>query len=329
MENKRITPLKQLVPSLLLGFIVMLGLLLISGIQNVSLYLLKFNLEFFALALGLTFFSNTLRFLKRAFTLRISGIKNLSFGTSLQLFLASLPLDAAPTHIGDSFKSLWLFRVVGQPAIRSASIYLLEQLSDNLSIFLLTTFGAIAYPAYWPMFVLVLLLFLLATTLLRVKHKDVDMAAMGEKLPAYKQFFQELHSCIDAHPELFSNAHLAMTFLLGVISRASEGAVFFFVLCGLGMEPTLPLAVASILIYAFSASIASITGIPGGMGVVEASMALLMTVLFDFNPGVAVAATLLFRLITFWINLGIGMLVWVVSRKKLGLINGDVHIVES
>ena len=329
MENKRITPLKQLVPSLLLGFIVILGLLLMSGIQNVSLYLIKFNWEFFALALGLTFFSNTLRFLKRAFTLRVSGIKGLSFGTSLQLFLASLPLDAAPTRIGDSLKSLWLFRVVGQPAIRTASIYLLEQLSDNLSIFLLTAFGVIAYPAYWPMFVLVLLLFLLATILLRVRHKDVDMAAMGEKLPAYKQFFMELQTCIDAHPVLFSSPHLAMTFLLGVVSRASEGAVFFFVLCGLGMEPTLPLAAASILIYAFSASIASIAGVPGGMGVVEASMALLMTVLFDFHPGVAVAATLLFRLITFWINLGIGLLVWVASRKKLGLINGDVHIVES
>jgi uncharacterized protein (TIRG00374 family) len=328
MRKKWTSPLKQLVPSLVLGFISILGLLLISGINNVSRNFQNNNWEFFGLALGLAFFGNTLRFLKRALALRISGIKGISFVNSVQLFMASLPLDAAPARIGDSYKSLWLFRLAGQPAIQASSIYLLEQISDNLSIFLLTAFGMIAYPAFWPMFVLVLLLFVFATLFLRVKHKDTEMATMEEKLPVYKQLFQDLHTCIDGHPALFSNAHLSMTFFLGVISRASEGAVLFFILCGLGLTPSLPLAASSILIYAFSASIANITTIPGGMGVVEASMALLMTILFDFQPGVAVAATLLFRLVTFWINLGVGLLVWSVSGKKLGLVSGDAHIVE-
>ena len=93
--------------------------------------------------------------------------------------MASLPLDAAPARISDSYKSLWLFKVAGLPTIRSSSVYLLEQISDNLSIFVLTAFGVIAYPAFWPLFVLILLLFFTATLFLRVKHKDGEMADYG------------------------------------------------------------------------------------------------------------------------------------------------------
>jgi uncharacterized protein (TIRG00374 family) len=198
-----------------------------------------------------------------------------------------------------------------------------------LSIFVLTALGVIAYPEFWPFFALVLLLFLFATLFLSLKHKDSAMADMTEKMPVYRQFLTELHTCIDGHPALFKTGNLAITFFLGVVSRASEGAVLFFILGGLGMVPSLPLAAAAILIYAFTASIANISTIPGGMGVVEASMALMMTILFNFQPGVSVAATLLFRVATFWFNLGVGLLIWKISGKKLGFISREGHIVES
>lgn len=329
MQNPRITPMRQLIPGLLLGAITIIGLLLLGGMSDISRNFGDYNWEFFGIAIGLALFSNTLRFLKRALALRISGIKGLSLANSLQLFMASLPLDAAPSRIGDSYQSLWLFKLAGLPAVRASSVYLLEQISDNLSVFVLTALGAIAYPDYWPLFVLVLLLFLIATIFLRVRVKDTEMAEMSERLPVYKQLFRDLHACIEAHPALFSSSHLTMTFFLGIISRATEGAVLFFVLCGLGMTPTLPLAASAILVFAFTASIAAITAIPGGIGVVEASMALIMTMLFDYQPGLAATSTLLFRLMTFWINLALGLLIWGISGKKLGLISGDGHIVQS
>ena len=215
MQNHRITPIRQLTPSLILGVITILGLLLLAGMNKVSQNILDYQWDFFGLAVGLAFFGNTLRFLKRAIALRISGIKGLTFFDSAQLFMASLPLDAAPARIGDSYKSLWLFKIAGLPTIRSSSVYLLEQISDNLSIFVLTAFGVIAYPAFWPLFVLILLLFFTATLFLRVKHKDGEMADMGDRLPVYKQLFQDLHTCIDGHPALFSPGTWRLPFSWG------------------------------------------------------------------------------------------------------------------
>jgi len=328
MQNSRNPVFLQLIPSLVLGTIVVIGLMLLGNLNNVSQHFIDFHWEFFGIALGLAFFGNTIRFLKRAIALRISGIKGLSFACSIQLFLASLPLDAAPARVGDAYQGLWLFRLARVPLQRLTSVYLLEQLSDNLSIFFLTIFGALAYPAFWPVFLLILILFLTATILLRIKHKDAEMADMEERLPLYRQLLIEIHSCIDAHPALFTTGHLAITFFLGVVSRAAEGAVLFFILAGLGFTPSLILAATAILVYAFSASIANTTAIPGGLGVVEAAMALMMTILLNFQPGIAVAATLLFRLATFWINLLVGLLVWSVSGKRLGMSSGDGQIVE-
>lgn len=328
MQNTRNPVFLQLVPSLVLGTIVVIGLMLLGNINSVSQHFIDFHWEFFGMAVGLAFFGNTIRFLKRAIALRISGIKGLSFPSSIHLFLASLPLDAAPARVGDTYQGLWIFRLARMPIQRLTSVYLLEQLSDNMSIFFLTVFGALAYPAFWPVFLLILILFLTATIFLRIKHKDAEMADMEEHLPFYRQLFIEIHSCIDAHPELFTTGHLTITFFLGVVSRAAEGAVLFFILAGLGLTSSLTLAATAILVYAFSASIANITAIPGGLGVVEAAMALMMTVLLNFQPGIAVTATLLFRLATFWINLLVGLLVWSVSGRRLGMSSGDGQIVE-
>jgi uncharacterized protein (TIRG00374 family) len=328
MQSTRNPVFLQLVPSLVLGSVVVIGLMLLGNLGSVSRQFIDFHWEYFGMALGLAFFGNTIRFLKRAIALRSSGIKGLSFPSSIQLFLASLPLDAAPSRIGDTYQGLWLFKLAHMPIQRLASVYLLEQLSDNLSIFFLTIFGALAYPAFWPVFLLILVLFLTATIFLRIKHKDAEIAEMEERLPFYRQLLIDIHACIDAHPDLFTTGHLSITLFLGVVSRAAEGAVFFFILAGLGLAPTLSLAATAILVYAFSASIANITPIPGGLGVVEAAMALMMTMLLNFQPGIAVAATLLFRLATFWINLLVGLLVWSVSGRKLGMSNRDGQIVQ-
>jgi len=328
MQTTRNPIFLQLVPSFVLGTVVVIGLMLLGNLNNVSQHLIDFHWEFFGMALGLAFFGNTIRFLKRAIALRLSGLKGLSFPSSIQLFVASLPLDAAPARVGDTYQGLWLFRLARMPLQRLASVYLLEQLSDNLSIFFLTIFGALAYPDYWPVFLLILILFLTATIFLRIKHKDAEMADMEERMPFYRQLLIEIHSCIDAHPDLFTTGHLTITFFLGVVSRAAEGAVLFFILAGLGLTPSLTLAATAILVYAFSASIANITAIPGGLGVVEAAMALMFTILLNFQPGIAVTATLLFRLATFWINLLVGLLVWSVSGRRLGMSSGDGQIVE-
>ena len=80
MQSTRNPVFVQLVPSLILGIVVVIGLMLLGNLNNVSQQFIDFNWEFFGLALGLAFFGNTIRFLKRAIALRVSGINESAVG---------------------------------------------------------------------------------------------------------------------------------------------------------------------------------------------------------------------------------------------------------
>ena len=139
--------MRQLVPSLILGAIVVIGLMLLAGLNDVSQHFIDYHWEFFGMALGLAFFGNTIRFFKRAIAFRISGIKGLSFSIPFNYsspacpWMLRLPAWVIPIR-------LWLFRLAGIPHPAPTSVYLLEQLSDNLSIFFLTVFGVTCLPFF-------------------------------------------------------------------------------------------------------------------------------------------------------------------------------------
>jgi uncharacterized membrane protein YbhN (UPF0104 family) len=58
-------------------------------------------------------------------------------------------------------------------------------------------------------------------------------------------------------------------------------------------------------------------------------MAALLTVVVGFKPEIAAAATILFRLATFWFGFLIGLLIWFISGKSLGIQTGEGRIIES
>ena len=50
----------------------------------------------------------------------------------------------------------------------------------------------------------------------------------------------------------------------------------------------------------------------------EVAMAILLTLLLNFQPENAVAATILFRLATFWVTFLLGLVLWTITGKSLG-----------
>jgi uncharacterized protein (TIRG00374 family) len=84
----------------------------------------------------------------------------------------------------------------------------------------------------------------------------------------------------------------------------------------------------SFLVFSFSLLMGFISNLPGGMGVVELAMAALLTVLLGRNPEQVVVVTVLFRFATFWAGFGIGLLVWVISGKYLGIHGKEGRVIE-
>ncbi|KAF0108195.1 MAG: Uncharacterized protein FD147_2369 [Chloroflexi bacterium] len=320
---------KQLLPGLMLGGIVLLGLTFLGGMNQVSRRLFEFNWIYFTLAIALTFLNQSLRFLKRAVNFHQSGVQKVTFIESFRLFVAGFPLAVTPNRVCESFKGIWLFKASGIPVERAVSVFLVDQISDGLSVFVLIVIGTVAYPSLWPLFLTLFLAFLAATVFLRLKPADPHLSEVGTIVPMLKRITPQLRECIDANPALFTAGNMAITFILGILSWAAEGAALFFILVGLGLPPSLPLVATAILVFAFSTTIGLATRLPGGLGVIELAMAMMLTLLLNFQPEIAVAATILFRLATFWISFLFGILLWSVSGKSLGLSTREGRIIES
>jgi uncharacterized membrane protein YbhN (UPF0104 family) len=64
------------------------------------------------------------------------------------------------------------------------------------------------------------------------------------------------------------------------------------------------------------------------VGVTEVAMAALLTLVLGFRPEIAAAATILFRLATFWFSFLVGLLIWVFTGKSLGIQSTEGRIIE-
>jgi glycosyltransferase 2 family protein len=319
---------RQIIPGLVLGGIVILGLALMGNMVLVGHNLIKFQWKFFALAIALTFLNQTLRFLKQSYYLHLSGVRGVSLLESFRLFVASFPLVATPKRVNESFKGIWLFKASGLPVERSVTLFIVDQISNGLSVFVLMVIGTFAYPTLWPLFLTIFVAFLAATIYLRIKPNDSNSKMSGGSLIRQNKLVLQLQECVDCNPELFSARSLVFTIFIGILSWAAEGAALFYILVGLGFIASLPLVATAILVFAFSSTIGLVSSIPGGLGVVELAMSMMLTLLLNFKPEIAVSATILFRLAAFWISFLLGVFLWSVSGKTLGLSHGEGHIVE-
>lgn len=319
----------QLLPGIILGISVLFGLMILGDVNKVSLQFLHFHWLFFVYAILLSLVNYFFRFLKRHFCLSYGCNQPITLGQSFHLFTAAFPLAVTPMKVGESFKGIWLNRISGLPVEKAVSVFLIDYISDGLSIFLLVAFGTIAYPDLWPFFLLVLVLFMVAIFFLQIKPMMQGLFNLSEKLPFLEKALPELRRSMDGNPELLGIGPLALSSLLGLVSWLADGAALVCILVGLGFSFSWYIVGAAFLVFAFSMLMGILSAFPAGVGVVEVAMAALLTLLLGFQPAIAAAATILFRLATFWFGFLIGLLIWNVSGKSLGIVTSEGRIIEN
>jgi uncharacterized membrane protein YbhN (UPF0104 family) len=104
---------------------------------------------------------------------------------------------------------------------------------------------------------------------------------------------------------------LTKAMILGFVARSADGLALAWAAYALGID--IP-AIAGVFVLNSSGAIGGLSMLPGGIGVVEASMAVLLTSL-GAVPGAALAATLAARLLTFWVWVGTGLALLITSEE--------------
>lgn len=305
---------RRFVWGLVFGFLVMLGLLLLGDLRQVGKALQTFHWAYFPAALLLTLFNYTLRFFKFHYYLGQVGVRlggrGFPLRQSARLFVAGFPLAVTPAKAGEALKAVWLQRAAGLPVARGVAVVLAERLSDGLAVLVLASVGVIAYPRYWPAFLLLLALLGGTVLVLQVRPLAYWVLDIGERLPVIKKIVPALHQFYDGSYRLFRPGPALLAVGLGTLSWLGEGIGFYLILLGLGLAPGWELVSLAVFILAFSTLVGAVSSLPGGLGAAEASIAGMLVLLGNVSAETAAAATLLIRFATLWLGVSLGLLVW-------------------
>ena len=319
-EKKNSQPiLKRMTPGLILGFLVLLGLALMGDLRQVGQAMRTFDWRVYPAALGLTLFNYTLRFVKWHYYLHVIGIHHIAWVESLRMFVGGFPLAITPGKVGEVLKGVWINQRSGLPVARGVSVVVAERISDGLAVMALSVLGVVAYPQYWPAFVVILIGLLAVLILAQVRPAAMWALGVGERLPLVKRFIGTVREFYEGSYMLFQPAPTAVAVGLGTISWLGEGVGFYFILLGLGLEPSWQLLSLAVFILAFSTVVGAVSALPGGMGAAEVSIAGMLTLLGGLEPAQATTATVLIRLATLWFGILLGLGMWAVSPQLIGL----------
>lgn len=310
---------KKMIPGLILGVLVMVGLALLGDLRHVQNSILTFQWWLYPFVLLLTLGNYTLRFFKWHFYLGQIGIRKFPLGESLRLFVAGFPLAVTPGKIGEVLKGIWLNQKTGVPVGRGISVVVAERISDGMAVMMLSAAGIIAYPRYWPAFAFVLAALLGVIVISQIRPLALAILSWMENLSFASRFAHGLREFYEGSYTLFQPGPTLLAVGLGTVSWLGEGIGFYLILVGFGLPASLQLAATAVFILAFATVIGAVSALPGGLGAAEASIAGMLTLLVGIEPALATTATVLIRLATLWFGVALGILVWVFSPDLMGL----------
>jgi glycosyltransferase 2 family protein len=299
------------------GVAVYVGFSILADVREVGEALRGFAPSAALAALALAATNYLVRFVRWHYYLRVLGLK-VPTGESFLVFLSGFALTVTPGKLGEAVKALLLRQSRGIPAARTAPIVLAERLTDLGGLLLLAAVGAFSFDVDRSFLVAATVAIALALAVISVEPVARAALRLVVKLPGLGRFSAKLGEFYESTATLLRPAPLGLALLLSVASWYFECLAFWLVVRGfpgahVGHQ-------AATFIYAAMTIAGALSFLPGGLGVTEGGMLLLLTRLGDgVAHGVAAAATFVTRLCTLWFAVVVGLLalVWFARRTHV------------
>jgi len=309
---------RKLIWAVLLGLLVTLGITFLSDFRAVTGALVKFDLRYLPVILGLTFVNYLLRFVKWQYFLRQIDL-DIPRKDSFQIFLSGLAMSVTPGKVGELLKSFLLKELKGVPISRTAPIIFAERLSDGFALILLSLAGMAVFRYGKQMLVITALLMLAVLLVIQSPAVARRCIALAGRLPLLNRFEQIMHRLFDSANRLLRPRAMAYSVLLGVVSWSFECIAFYFVFVGLGYKISL---LAATFTLAFSSVVGAVSMLPGGLGAAEGSILGLLLFL-GVPKSIAGVATIIIRFCTLWFGVAVGLLALFRNRAVVNLAQGS------
>ncbi len=287
---------------------------IVSDVRDVGDRLGGFGWWALAAALGLAVANYVLRFVRWVLLLRARAI-DVPTGDSALIFVSGFALAVTPGKVGELVKSYLLRSLHGVPVARSAPVVISERVADLLALLVLAVIGVALYGVAVELVIAagaVVGLGLVVLAWPALAHRLGDLVTRPRAL---RRFRSRVHELVEGLTALSRPTALAWSTALSTLAWLCECLGFALIVSAFP-GTSVPFGLA-MLIYAATTIAGALSFLPGGLGVTEGAMTLMLVQgAHGVDGPTAAAATILTRLATLWFAVGLGVIALAVARRK-------------
>jgi uncharacterized protein (TIRG00374 family) len=252
--------------------------------------------------LGLSCIGYAIRFFRWRMYLGSMGYR-VPILAGMRIYIAGFALTATPGKVGETLRSV-LLKPMGVPYTQSLAAMLSERMSDISVIVMFALVGLGTFPQarniVLPGLIIILILYsaTLSATLLQAAK------AWCERGTGLRAGLAKIFNLLLAARHCNTWRIWPIATLLGVAAWSCEILAFSLLLDWMGAAASPGLAIFT---YATSTLAGALSFLPGGLGSAEVAMTSLL-VSAGLNMSLAVAATIIIRLVTLWFAVALGVI---------------------
>jgi len=285
-----------------------------SDLDSVGDRLGGFGWWAFAAALGLALANYALRFWRWQLLLRTRAI-DVTVGSSGLIFVSGFALAVTPGKVGELVKSYLLRSIHGVPVARSAPVVIAERVADLLALLVLAVIGVALYEVAVELVIAAAIVVALGLVVLAWPRLAHGLGELVTRPGGLRRFRGRVHELVDGLTALSRPTVLAWSTALSTIAWLCE-CVGFALIVSAFPGTSVPFGLA-MLIYAATTIAGALSFLPGGLGVTEGAMTLMLVQgAHGVDSPTAAAATILTRLATLWFAVALGVFALAVARRK-------------
>jgi uncharacterized protein (TIRG00374 family) len=287
----------------------------LGDVRQLAARLGGFHGAAFVAALGLALANYAIRFVRWEMYLRRQAVR-VPLATSALVFGAGLSLAITPGKVGELVKSYLLRKLHNVPATRTAPVVVAERVSDLLALILLAIVGVAGYGIATTLVLAAAGLVVTGLVLLAWPRPTRALIDLVTHPRLVRRVRAPLHDIYGGLATLCRPAPLAAATALALPAWACECVGFALIVNAFpGAHVDLGLAM---VIYAATTIAGALSFLPGGLGVTEGMMTMLLvhgTARLDSAS--ALDATLLTRLATLWFAVVVGLVCLAAARRRV------------
>jgi len=280
----------------------------ISSFKNFDWYLLP-------ILIALSFGNYISRFFKWEYYLKIIDVKLHKFD-SLSIFMSGLIMSITPGKMGELLKSYLVKQVNGTSISKTAPIVFAERATDFLSLTILALAGAY-YFDYGKNVIIIIGIFIISGLIIISNNKlFYKIISLFSNIKFISKHILKITIAYESSSKLLSLTPLVLMTLLSIVSWGFECFGYYLILTNFEVEIGLFWAFFS---YSFATIVGALSMLPGGLGVTEGSLTL-MLVQKGLSEHSAFAATFIVRAVTLWFAVLVGAISVLFYQKRFGKI---------